>query len=161
MFASMSFIFLSLLELAIVGWAEKLRAQEERRRKAQKSMLEKKRFSLASFYTKRKPLTKSTEIIDISPIFNRPSTLIKEGFSCNGQANGNLENRRWRSGSVSISLNSARNSVTPVDPKPSKEFNGVKIDNICARLCPTAFFLFCVGYWGYYVYQSSYQPEFL
>jgi hypothetical protein len=158
----MTFIFLSLLELAIVGWAEKRVAQEERKRKAQKSILEKKRFSLANFSLRKRkqPPSRSCEIDDISPIYNRPCTLITEDYgSC--QSNGVLENRKWRCSSTSSETNSPGRSLLPANSKPLKEFNGVKIDNICARLCPMSFFLFCLAYWGYYVYQSSYQPEFL
>lgn len=172
MFASMTFIFLSLVELAIVGWAEKRIAQEERKKRSAKSLLETKRFSLASFRKKLKQ-PKSFEVGKASPLYHRPfveqSNIPPLSRSPAHDSDGDGENDypehrplEWRHASVPNAINnSTATKFSPTRKGLFNRLNGEKVDNVCARLFPISFLLFCLVYWGYYIFQSSYQPEFL
>lgn len=158
----MTFIFLSLLELAIIGCAERRRVQEERKRKISKTLPARKKFSFVSILNGNQTKSKCTAIEtideDLSPLFQRPRSLLFQGSDKSGKIYSPENNsRKWKNYNV----------TNPVEPSGDSgensllEFNGAKVDNAFARLCPLSFCVFCCCYWGYYIVQSSYQPEFL
>ena len=145
MFACLGFIFMALLEMAVVAFNDKVQGLKEERREemAQNDWQSDSEIidmnSLELMRNGADHVTKNhvTKKLDLMSNFY---------LNLNGDVAGQKFNslkRKKRRRSKSI-------------PERNKKINaGVLIDRVSSILFPVAFFVFNVCYWGYYVYKSN------
>lgn len=132
MFACLGFIFMSLLEMAVVAFHDKVQDLRE----------------------KRKQKNPNQNSVDLEMFDMNSLELMNHGdhvaeklhLTSNSFLNGHAV------GPITGSFKRRRKNVTK---KEEKSNAGVMIDRVSSLLFPAAFAVFNVCYWGYYVYKSN------
>ncbi|KAI6192191.1 Ligand-Gated ion Channel [Aphelenchoides bicaudatus] len=168
MFGCMGFIFLSLIELAVVGFADKLEAKRRRNNRFQQSLLRQnlaaeqqcwpppntrgvsfsqQRNSQALYYTDSRiqsddgdSMSNSTTLVNLNNVVD--SRLMKPRQSSTLPGVGRLHTRL---DSKSIKLGD----------EPSNFISGERIDEVSSKFFPLLFIFFNIFYWVYYIWTPK------
>ena len=147
-FVCVAFIFFSLVELAVVGFADKLNDMRDRAKKArrQKSEWRKRSRMSGGNATASRPLPAANDAESAgSPLFPLKQT---------PRHNPNMPNNDV---DVNVGTLSSAGFILGqiAQPAPIRGFGegqiGNKVDGICAKLFPATFAFFNVVYWWYYL----------
>uniref|UniRef100_A0A1I7RWI6 Neur_chan_memb domain-containing protein n=2 Tax=Bursaphelenchus xylophilus TaxID=6326 RepID=A0A1I7RWI6_BURXY len=160
MFGCMGFIFLSLVELAIVGFADKVEARRRRQQRAREQSLlrtesERIKFGQARnhsqtlYYTEGR-IQYSASVDDLDSNSNQTASI--------GGPPQMERQRLYRANTINHSsgepTRAKANGKTPAYKMPEEQqnyINGERIDEISAKLFPLLFMAFNVFYWFYYI----------
>ncbi|VDO90221.1 unnamed protein product [Heligmosomoides polygyrus] len=137
MFGCVGFIFLSLVELAVVGFADKLDAKRKRySRSIEHAVM---RSDSEQQWLSRLNRTHFSEVVERNP--HAPGVPLLVG----PEGNGNVQRKRPEE-------KARRMYIQVEDPL---HVNGERIDEISAKLFPLMFTAFNIFYWFYYIGMSG------
>uniref|UniRef100_A0A1I7X9C1 Neur_chan_memb domain-containing protein n=1 Tax=Heterorhabditis bacteriophora TaxID=37862 RepID=A0A1I7X9C1_HETBA len=145
MFGCVGFIFLSLVELAVVGFADKLDAKRRRHARSKEHMMmrsESEQHWLARL-TGQRPTLSDARLLEDSDIHPAVATALLSGPEGNGNKRRKRSDDREKVNKMHIHVEQ------PV------HVNGERIDEISAKLFPLLFTAFNIFYWFYYIGMSG------
>ncbi|KJH43650.1 Neurotransmitter-gated ion-channel transmembrane region [Dictyocaulus viviparus] len=137
MFGCVGFIFLSLVELAVVGFTDKLEAKRKRYMRSMEHTII--RSDSEQQWLSRLQRNHLSEVDSRNPMASGVSLLVAV------DGNGNTKRKRY---------NDSTNRML-MQVKHPFHMNGERIDEISAKLFPLLFTAFNIFYWFYYVGMSG------
>ncbi|CAJ0572745.1 unnamed protein product, partial [Mesorhabditis spiculigera] len=155
MFGCVGFIFLSLVELAVVGFADKIDGKRRRHQRAKEQLI--MRSDSEQQWLARLSGHRPSQMVCNDPNGNqRTPTNQAEPPPTSGatEENGHA-NRHRGSQDCGIPPRGVRMSKMLLHQEAPHQVNGEKIDEISAKLFPLLFTAFNIFYWFYYIGMSG------
>uniref|UniRef100_A0A914C6B7 Uncharacterized protein n=1 Tax=Acrobeloides nanus TaxID=290746 RepID=A0A914C6B7_9BILA len=152
MFGCVGFIFLSLVELAVVGFADKLESKRKRVQKVKEQLM--MRSESEQQWLARMSISAHRFSTPLYMPYNEPDYEI----SGTPLLNKNLEEITRTRPSIerpALKIPMQKRMTLPKIEEKQNHINGEQIDEVSGKLFPVLFMAFNIFYWFYYIGMSS------